>query len=242
MVNEMIDRVYQKVLAIANKEQRGYITPQEFNLFADHAQMDIFEQYFYDLSQQKRRPSSNNSLDKDPVEIIEQKLLNFKTKQNIDWDYSLSGILNFYRIESITATSLYNPPIYIEEIDRAVAIEIGTHLPLLKPSKRRLCYYTEDGHIHIHKPAGEDMADYSVQLSYTKRPAKPNWTYLIDPTTKNALYNPDAGDYKDFELHLSEENNLVIKILQLAGVSIKDVNLTQYSLGKEVATEQKQKQ
>ena len=29
-----IDDVYQKVLAIANKEQRGYITPQEFNLFA----------------------------------------------------------------------------------------------------------------------------------------------------------------------------------------------------------------
>ena len=44
-----VDRVYQKVLALANKEQRGYITPQEFNLFADHAQMEIFEQYFYDL-------------------------------------------------------------------------------------------------------------------------------------------------------------------------------------------------
>ena len=26
-----IDKVYQKVLAFANKEQRGYITPQEFN-------------------------------------------------------------------------------------------------------------------------------------------------------------------------------------------------------------------
>ena len=37
-----VDNVYQKVLALANKEQRGYITPQEFNLFADHAQMEIF--------------------------------------------------------------------------------------------------------------------------------------------------------------------------------------------------------
>ena len=49
-----VDNVYQKVLALANKEQRGYITPQEFNLFADHAQMDIFEQYFYDLEQRQR--------------------------------------------------------------------------------------------------------------------------------------------------------------------------------------------
>ena len=43
-----IDTVYQKVLALANKEQRGYITPQEFNLLADKAQMDIFENYFHD--------------------------------------------------------------------------------------------------------------------------------------------------------------------------------------------------
>ena len=48
MIN--VDRVYQRVLTLANKEQRGYITPQEFNLFANQAQMDIFEQYFYDLN------------------------------------------------------------------------------------------------------------------------------------------------------------------------------------------------
>ncbi len=47
MIN--IDTVYQKVLALANKEQRGYITPQEFNLLADKAQMEIFESYFHDL-------------------------------------------------------------------------------------------------------------------------------------------------------------------------------------------------
>ena len=54
-----IDRVYQKVLAFANKEQRGYITPQEFNLFANQAQMDIFEQYFYDLNQFRRMPGND---------------------------------------------------------------------------------------------------------------------------------------------------------------------------------------
>jgi len=56
-----IDKVYQKVLAIANKEQRGYITPQEFNLFADHAQMDIFEQYFYDINQFGRMPGNDTA-------------------------------------------------------------------------------------------------------------------------------------------------------------------------------------
>ena len=54
-----IDTVYQRVLAIANKEQRGYITPQEFNLYANQAQMDIFEQYFYDLNALNRIPGND---------------------------------------------------------------------------------------------------------------------------------------------------------------------------------------
>ena len=62
-----VDTVYQKVLAIANKEQRGYITPQEFNLFADQAQMEIFEQYFYDIDQFERRIGS------DIVELLQEK-------------------------------------------------------------------------------------------------------------------------------------------------------------------------
>ena len=57
MIN--VDRIYQRVLTLANKEQRGYITPQEFNLFADQAQMEIFEQYFYDINQFRRIPGNN---------------------------------------------------------------------------------------------------------------------------------------------------------------------------------------
>ena len=68
-----IDTVYQRVLAIANKEQRGFITPQEFNLYANQAQMDIFEQYFYDLNALSRLPS-NDFTYADQVDIIEEKI------------------------------------------------------------------------------------------------------------------------------------------------------------------------
>jgi len=63
-----VDSVYQKVLALANKEQRGYITPQEFNLFADLAQTEIFEQYFYDINQFRRVPGNNHEFS-DPLKI-----------------------------------------------------------------------------------------------------------------------------------------------------------------------------
>ena len=68
MVN--IDTVYQKVLALANKEQRGYVTPQEFNLFASQAQLEIIEQYFYDLNQFDRG-NGNNTEYSDMVTLIQ---------------------------------------------------------------------------------------------------------------------------------------------------------------------------
>ena len=82
-----IDTVYQRVLALANKEQRGYITPQEFNLHANQAQLDIFEQYFYDLAAMinlskraeapQTSPGANNALEPDfgdAVNILREKI------------------------------------------------------------------------------------------------------------------------------------------------------------------------
>ena len=42
-----INEVRNTVLAIANKNNYGYISPQDFNLYAQQAQMDMFEDYFY---------------------------------------------------------------------------------------------------------------------------------------------------------------------------------------------------
>ena len=58
MVN--VDTVYQRVLTIANKEQRGYITPLEFNLLANQAQLEIFENYFIELAQALVTPGNES--------------------------------------------------------------------------------------------------------------------------------------------------------------------------------------
>ena len=42
-----INEVRNTVLAIANKNNYGYISPQDFNLYAKQAQLDMFEDYFY---------------------------------------------------------------------------------------------------------------------------------------------------------------------------------------------------
>ena len=76
-----VDTVYQRVLALANKEQRGYITPQEFNLLANQAQMSIFESYFYAKNQRDRaEPTRTNEVDESDIgELLDRKLGPFQS-------------------------------------------------------------------------------------------------------------------------------------------------------------------
>ena len=73
-----VDTVYQRVLVLANKEQRGYITPQEFNLLANQAQQEIFEQYFYDLNQRSRiEPESAGVSGEEDLNIFLSEKISF---------------------------------------------------------------------------------------------------------------------------------------------------------------------
>lgn len=42
----MINEVRNTVLSVLNKNNYGYISPSDFNLFAENAQMELFEEYF----------------------------------------------------------------------------------------------------------------------------------------------------------------------------------------------------
>ena len=48
----MINAVRNTVLAILNKNNYGYISPSDFNLFAKQAQLDIFDEYFIGYNSQ----------------------------------------------------------------------------------------------------------------------------------------------------------------------------------------------
>ena len=73
-----VDTVYQTVQALANKEQRGYITPDEFNKLGTQVQREIFEQYFEELNQQLRIPQTDNEY-ANRIKNLEEKIDIFKT-------------------------------------------------------------------------------------------------------------------------------------------------------------------
>ena len=78
----------------------------------------------------------------------------------------------------------------------------------------------------------------NVNCHYIRKPQKINWGYTV--VGESALYDPTKS--QDFELHPSEENNLIIKILALAGITIKDATIYQAASTEEQKNIQQEKQ
>lgn len=57
----MINTVRNTVLSVLNKNNYGYLSPSDFNLFAKQAQLDIFESYFYQYNYQINKENSRVS-------------------------------------------------------------------------------------------------------------------------------------------------------------------------------------
>jgi len=220
------DTVYQKVLALANKEQRGYITPQEFNLFADQAQMEIFEQYFYDLDQ-RFRVNSNSDEYANARDNIQEKITIFETSSTGSGSIVANQV---YRLGSIRVGAVGESR-EVEEVQQKELLYIDQS-PLTKPTSKRPIYVRRGSSITIYP----DNPDFTY--TYIRRPKKPNWNYVI--VNNKPLYN--SGTSRNFELHAAEESELVYKILKLAGINIKQQEVVQVAQTLEATQVQQEKQ
>ena len=72
-----VDQVYKTVLLIINKEQRGYLTPDEFNKIATQVQLETIDDYFQTINQQMRVPQ-NDSEYGNRYKNVQEKLDAFK--------------------------------------------------------------------------------------------------------------------------------------------------------------------
>ena len=239
MVN--VDTVYQRVLAICNKEQRGYITPQEYNLFANQAQVSIFNQYIHDI---KNTPTEmGNSFEyADPINLLHEKLVPFELTQ--DATSIASGIvaipLNDYlgMVRYVTSTK----SIEITEIKKKEAVYINAS-PLAAPDSTRPVYVRESETTIQVYPNNLTTDATEISCNILRAPTTSNgtdaiWGYAV--VGERALYN--VGESRNFILHASEEGLLVIKILELAGITIQDPGIIQTATQEElqILTQQKQ--
>jgi len=221
MVN--IDTVYQKVLMFANKEQRGYITPQEFNLFADQAQLEIFEQYFYDINFYLLKLGNSKEYS-DIRDNINEKIAVFETTAS-----AVSGVLptDLYRLGTVISGG-----VEVEEVQPNEILYINSS-PLTAPT------FTRPVYVRISET---NITTYpsltTLTYNYIKKPVKPNWSYVV--VNGKAMY--DNSQVTHFQLHGSEESELVYKILKYAGVSMRKDNVVQIAQGLEASQIMQEKQ
>ena len=229
-----VDTVYQKVLALANKEQRGYITPQKFNLFANQAQMEVFEQYFYDTNI-ARKSQGNDTVYADVDDMLEEKLQIF---ESVDTASTTPSIGSYY-------PNVHNGMYRIHELNfQGVKAEILNTKdfnscqnggPLLRPTSTRLVANIRNNNISLI--GNNNVSIVPTEIYYFRGPAKVNWTYVV--INKQAMYDANPST-QDFELHSSEENQLVNKVLTLAGLANQQQDVMRAGQGMDMATKQQQ--
>jgi len=227
-----INKVYNKVLAIANKEQRGYIVPQEFNLFADLAQLEIFEQYFYDKNQ-FMRVHGNDSEYSDIIHNLNEKIAVFERTTSIQTNGQITAN-DFYRL----GTVIYNG-VEVQEVQQDELLYMNQS-PLITPTETRPVYTRSASSTGIQIIGAPTIVQGNMTCTYIKKPTKPEWGYVV--INDRAMYDGDTSVTTNFELHESEETELVYKILKLAGVSMKRQDLSTAGQGLESSQIQQEKQ
>lgn len=236
-----VDTVYQRVLGILNKEQRGYVTPQEFNLFANQAQLDIFEQYFYDINQFGRL-AGNSTEYSDMLTVLNEKINLFEKTTAMSYANNYFALpADLYRLGTIIYTNtttnpfgiVSNEEIEVERVNKNEFLYLNSS-PLTKPKNVRPIYYADTNGIKVF---GNSALTTGVKCNYIKRPAKVEWRYQM--VYGEALY--DSTLSVNFELHPSEETDLVMKILALAGIVIKDAEVYTEASTEEAKTIQQEK-
>ena len=230
----MINSVRNTVLAIINKNNYGYISPGDFNLFAKQAQLDIFDEYFIRYNQQINEENARVSgtgyadIKKGYEEVIDMfSITAFLTQktQNVYFLPSQSTTGSDYYL--LNKVLCFSGGILKGEAEKVShnKINLLTGSMLAAPSPNYPAY-TEQGNLITIFPSSYSGAT-DIQAVYVRYPKDPKWTYV---TLYNGepLFDQTQTDFQDFELPLDDSNNLVAKILQYAGVSIREADVFQF--------------
>lgn len=178
-----VDTVYKTVLLILNKEQRGYMTPDEFNRIGTQVQRELFEKCFEDLNQQVRVPQTDMDY-ADRVAATDEKIAEFKTESDQSVAEKAIGVTTspntftvpseLYKLGSVT----YEPNIHVyPEMQRLGRSEFYNirKAPLVAPTKDFPVYLYEDNKCIIYP--SDIISANDIKMQYVKKPNDVRWGY-----------------------------------------------------------------
>ena len=247
-----VQSVYNKLRDLANKDQKGFITPAVFNNFAGLAQINIYNEFFIGIAaaQRLQRQGSDPGRDKSMRQQALENLSPFVTQASILTD-STSNIffkpLNLSKIISISVGAgrssiewnsddeLYNSReaeiVYdVEKIDRILTSNLST------PTEQfPVALISEDIEVF-------PTTINNIIITYYRRPGSVNFDGESSdaPPTYNELYMNgtsmfDPQSSLNFMLPSHYDTELVMEIAKLIGVRLRDANLTGFATQEEAS-------
>ena len=231
-----VNTVYTTVLSILNKEQRGYITPEEFNKLGTQVQLEIFENYFEDLNQQLRVPQADSEY-ANRQKNIDNCISIFKTIGTTTYNGAGGYFLPPSDLHRI-GTVIYKDEKELQRVERNEFLNINLS-PLTKPTTQFPVYLYEQvvqgtggantGETHIFVKPTTIVAAADITVSYIRKPADVAWGYqqLGGGTWSSGPYIYNAGASTQFELDDTEQTEVILRILAYAGVVIRDPQIVQ---------------
>ena len=225
-----VNKVYDTVLRLLNKEERGDITPSEFNRFASLAQRNIFEKTF----EEDATLRTGRRFDAKKAKNIREKLevhKTFGTATSVEVSSADTNTFTLpsglYRLDSVRYT--------VGGKTRIASLLPTNKLEYIINSDKELITVTSPKYVR-YAPSStglETIVLYpstitsGVGVTYYKVPADPIWG--SSSPTGVELY--DSTRSTNFVLHPSEEFELIKKILFYAGVSIRETEIVQIAAG-----------
>ena len=230
----MIDSVRQTVLSILNKNNYGYISPSDFNLYAKQAQLEVFESYFTGLNQainaENARMSGTEYADmsKGISEAINVfSVTNPLTQNAANVFFAPSPTTtgdDYYLLNKVLAGGIEAEPVSHSKITM-----LNASL-LTAPSTQFPAYTLQGDSITVFPATFNQPGDVNAQ--YIRYPFDPKWTY-VSLVGGEPVFDQSQPDYQDFELPIEDEPRLVYRILQMAGMSIREGDVYQFANAEE---------
>ena len=246
-----VNTVYTTVLSILNKEQRGYMTPDEFNKVATQVQLEIFEGFFQDLNQYLRMPKTDEEF-ASRIAHIEEEIQAFEeyksasSNNNGRYGFPLDSNSNneVYRLGSVYFNAVPGTP-QIELVGRK---EYKQQLmsPLTQPSKSFPIGILKNDKVEVFPKVTtfnppRTLDDSDVKFSYVRKPKDVRWgfttgslgQYVYDPTEYNPPTYPAPGvdpttaGSTQFEIDASNQTTVILEILKYSGIIIRDPQIIQ---------------
>ena len=225
-----INSVYENVRRLSAKDERGFVTPIDFNYFAPLAQMELFKEKISGYRIATR--NENNFLQGtgifDQKISIKQDLITLKRVDEPLTFVSISSDVNKFSLPDdysyYTDFSINEKDVTIVDSDEFKSYKSSF---LCSPSLENPVGYLDYNSVNIINKE----ANVTATISYYKIPQgssrlglpslqSPTWAYT---GSSNPLYNPNGSINFELPQHLEQE--LTFKILSMIGITIRDTEV-----------------